>query len=302
MAGWIKLHRQIMDHWIWEDSKRFKWWMELILLTNHTDKKTVIGGNLVTIKRGTFHTSEIKLAERWGVSRNTVRKFLDLLEADDMISTKKTINGTTIKVHNYNVYQGNTEEKKHQTEQRNEQYTEQQTEQNTEQNRDNELNKTKNVKNDKELKNEKNVRSSSNNDDFRTVVSMYQENIELNPAPVTFQKIQQDFNDYGKDIMLYAIEKSALKNNHNYSFINYLLNDWKKKQLTTVDEIKQSEHNFEFKKQSTYSKQQQSKEITPSWINQEYVEPERTPEEEARLEEERRRVKEEIENLWKDDD
>lgn len=38
MTGWIKLHRQIMEHWIWEDSKRFKWWMEILLLTNHTDK------------------------------------------------------------------------------------------------------------------------------------------------------------------------------------------------------------------------------------------------------------------------
>ncbi|MGK0554489.1 DnaD domain protein [Macrococcus capreoli] len=299
MAGWIKLHRQIMDHWIWEDSKRFKWWMELILLTNHTDKKTVIGGNLVTIKRGTFHTSEIKLAERWGVSRNTVRKFLDLLEADDMISTKKTINGTTIKVHNYNVYQGNTEEKKHQTEQRNEQYTEQQTEQNTEQNRDNELNKTKNVKNDKELKNEKNVRSSSNNDDnFKTVVNMYQENIEHSPAPITFQKLQNDYDEFGKEIMLYAIEKSALKNNHNYSFINYLLNDWKKKQLNTIEAIKQSEHNYEHQKQTSYSKNPTSKELTPKWLTEENNQQSQV--DEAELERERQKLQEELNQLWEE--
>ena len=40
------------------------------------------------IKRGSFHTSEVKLSERWNVSRNTVRKFLKLLQNDNMITTK----------------------------------------------------------------------------------------------------------------------------------------------------------------------------------------------------------------------
>ena len=39
MTGWIKIHRKIIDHWIWADSKRFKWWLDILLLTNHSDKK-----------------------------------------------------------------------------------------------------------------------------------------------------------------------------------------------------------------------------------------------------------------------
>ncbi|WP_254245969.1 DnaD domain-containing protein [Macrococcoides canis] len=218
----------------------------------------------------------------------------------DTIDIKSNNKFSVVTIVNWGLYQ--QEEENHDSKRNNKRTTDEQQTNNKRTTDEQQMDTNKNVKNVENDNNEKNVRSSSNNDDFKTVVSMYQENIELNPAPVTFQKIQQDFNDYGKNIMLYAIEKSALKNNHNYSFINYLLNDWKKKQLTTVDEIKQSEHNFEYKKQSTYSKQQQSKEITPEWINQEYVEPERTPEEEARLEEERRRVREEIENLWKDDE
>ena len=113
MTGWIKIHRKIIDHWIWADSKRFKWWLDILLLTNHSDKKVMIGGNLVLLKRGSFHTSELKLSERWNVSRNTVRNYLNALEKDNMINTKKTKNGTTIKVHNYEVYQGKEENKKH---------------------------------------------------------------------------------------------------------------------------------------------------------------------------------------------
>ena len=36
-----------------EDSKRFKWWME-ILLTNHTDKKVFVGGKIQMIKEALF--------------------------------------------------------------------------------------------------------------------------------------------------------------------------------------------------------------------------------------------------------
>ena len=133
MSGWIKLHRQVIDHWIWDDSQKFKWWIDMLLLTNHRDKKIMIGGDLKVIKRGSFHTSELKLSERWGVSRNTVRKFLKLLECDEMITTKKTKNGTTVFVHNYAIYQGKDEIKKQQTEQQSKQINAQQNEQQNEQ-------------------------------------------------------------------------------------------------------------------------------------------------------------------------
>ena len=106
MTGWISLHRQIRNHWIWDDAEKLKWWLDILLLTNHTDKKSVFNNEVVLIKRGTFKTSEVKLSERWGVSRNTVRKFLKLLESDEMIVAEKTPYGTTVKVCNYNDYQG----------------------------------------------------------------------------------------------------------------------------------------------------------------------------------------------------
>lgn len=141
--------------------------------------------------------------------------------------------------------------------------------------------------------------SSNNDDDFKTVINMYQENIEHNPKPLTFQKIQQDFDDYGKEVMLYAIEKSALKNNHSYSFINYLLNDWKKKQLKTIEAIKQSEHNYEHQKQTSYSKNTPSKELTPKWLIEENNQQNNV--DEAELERERKKLKAELDELWEDE-
>ncbi|BAH17620.1 DnaD domain-containing protein [Macrococcoides caseolyticum] len=293
MAGWISLHRSIEKHWLYEEERkfsRFEAWVDLLLMVNHADNKTMIDGKLVTVKRGQRITSLRKLGDRWNWSLTKVDAFLKLLEEDKMIVLKKDTKKTLVTIVNYDIYQNNDLEKRHRKDSEKTVKEHRKDSEKTQKKTNNNVNKDNNVNNDNK------VISSSNNDDFRTVVSMYQENIELNPAPVTFQKIQQDFSDYGKDIMIYAIKKSALKNNHNYSFINYLLNDWKKKQLTTVDEIKQSEHNFEFKKQATYSKQNQQKEITPSWINQENTQKQDIDEEE--LERERQKLLEELNSSW----
>lgn len=297
MAGWISLHRSIEEHWLFKDERtfsKFEAWIDLLLMVNHKDKKILLGNELILVKRGQKITSIRKLCERWKWSNNKVKKFLNLLESDGMLIVKSDSKKTLLTVVNYDVYQNEDLEKRRKSDSKA-----------TRSHLDSDANASRmhtnnNVNKDNNVNNDNKVISSSNNDDFKTVVSMYQENIELNPAPVTFQKIQQDFNDYGKDIMLYAIEKSALKNNHNYSFINYLLNDWKKKQLTTVDEIKQSEHNFEFKKQATYSNQPQSKEITPSWINQENTQKQDIDEEE--LERERQKLLEELNSNWEDNE
>lgn len=107
MAGWIKVYRDIQEHWIWQDANKLKWWLDIILMANHKDNKFLLGNELFEVKRGEFHTSELKLAERWNVSKKSVRSFLELLERDHMVELNKSKKGTTIKVSNYNDYQAN---------------------------------------------------------------------------------------------------------------------------------------------------------------------------------------------------
>lgn len=110
--GWIKLYRNIQEHWIWQDPQKLKWWLDIILLANHKENKFLLGNELMEVERGEHHTSELKLAERWGVSKTTVRKFLKLLESEQMIELKKSKKGTTLKVSNYNEYQDFSEGEK----------------------------------------------------------------------------------------------------------------------------------------------------------------------------------------------
>ena len=103
--GFIKLHRDIRNHWVWKDGDAVKAWIDIIMMANYTDQKIYFSGKLITVKRGTFITSLRKLSERWHWSKDRVLRFLHTLESDGMIDTKRDSKKTTITVINYGFYQ-----------------------------------------------------------------------------------------------------------------------------------------------------------------------------------------------------
>ena len=106
-SGWIKLHRKILDCFIWQDKPydKARAWIDLLLIAMHHDKKMLIDDEVVIIQRGSFMTSIVKLADRWGWSRNKVVRYLDMLESEQMLNTKRTPKGTLITIVKYDDYQ-----------------------------------------------------------------------------------------------------------------------------------------------------------------------------------------------------
>lgn len=115
-SGWISIYRRIREHWIWQDPVKFKWWIDIILTVNHEDKKVNIGMRLIECKRGQAVMSLRNWADRWKVSRDSTRNFLELLKKDGMITTENLINTTRITVCNYDDYQGGLRTSQTQTE------------------------------------------------------------------------------------------------------------------------------------------------------------------------------------------
>lgn len=107
MAGWIKIDRNIQNHWLWKDKPFSKGqaWVDLILLANHQDGEFVSGSSKVEGKRGTVYRSVLFLADRWGWERKKVKRFLNVLEMDGMLTQNATTHGTTITLVNYGKYQ-----------------------------------------------------------------------------------------------------------------------------------------------------------------------------------------------------
>ena len=86
--GWVMIHRKIRDCSIWDSDEPFDMrsaWVDLVMMVNFEDKRTVFNGKSITVKAGQKITSIVKLAERWNWSRDRVRRYLDLLESLGMI-------------------------------------------------------------------------------------------------------------------------------------------------------------------------------------------------------------------------
>lgn len=116
--GWISIYRSIQEHWLWQEKPYDKAhaWIDLLLSANHQEAKILIDNTLISLEKGSFFTSELKLANKWGWSKKKVRNFLELLANDNMILKESTKKGTKLSIVNYRAYQtlgnhdGTTEE------------------------------------------------------------------------------------------------------------------------------------------------------------------------------------------------
>ena len=106
--GYIRLHRQVQDCWVWFADKKFskgQAWVDLLMLANHQEKKIIFNGEPMVISRGQYLTSIRSLAERWGWSKDSVARFLTATANDKMIKKESDSHRTLITIVNYGVYQ-----------------------------------------------------------------------------------------------------------------------------------------------------------------------------------------------------
>lgn len=142
MEGWISLYRKITENWIWKSKEPFdkrSAWISLLLRANHEDTKIVIGNQVVKLKKGSFVTSEVKLAEEWKWGRKKVRDFLKILENDKMLTKNCTSKYTTLTIENWELYQIEEQQK-------NNKGTSKEHQRNTDNNDNNINNKKENIK------------------------------------------------------------------------------------------------------------------------------------------------------------
>lgn len=112
--GYIKVYRDVRDHWLWNDKpfSRGQAWVDLLMMVNHEDKKIMFDGVLIPVERGMVVTSLHKLADRWGWSTSKVGRFLNLLSSEVMIRQERNTKRTAISIVNYSDYQDSRDGKR----------------------------------------------------------------------------------------------------------------------------------------------------------------------------------------------
>ncbi|EAC2787041.1 DnaD domain-containing protein [Listeria monocytogenes] len=290
-SGWIKIYRSLQEHWIWENEKYLKWWLDLLLLANHQDRDILINGELITIKRGQKHTSELWLSNRWNADRKQVRKFLELLKKNDMITiTKSRQKGTTYEISNYNDFQGISEEIRT-TKGTTIDTTEDTTKEHQMVQRKGHKQELKNLR-IKELKKDINNNSDLNFKDF------WEQNGFGMMLPVELEKLLAWVDDFAgnREIVMKALEVTSEQgaNKRNYAYVNKILKNWESRGFKTIADVDAAEKQRQIELEQKYNKpfnkynKPVKQEILPEWFDKEQQEapkkPEMTEEEKEALE------------------
>ena len=198
--GWLKIHRKIIDNFLWEDKpfSRGQAWIDLLLMANHEDKKVMFGGKIVEIKRGQKITSIRNLCERWGWSNSKVKYFFQQLKCEKMLDYKSDSKKTLYTIENYNDYQ-DKEETKNDTE--------------TTQKHIKNISETYQKHTNKNDKNDKNIINILSNDKiFVVLLQKWNSLPDVIPKISTLKKdtqrykmLSQRLNEYGQGKVIEAI-------------------------------------------------------------------------------------------------
>jgi hypothetical protein len=83
--GWIKIDRNITEHWLWSDEKKLKWWLTILIDVNYSDRRMALGYKTYEVKRGQSPNSIRTWASIFKTGTKSVVRFFDMLEEDGLI-------------------------------------------------------------------------------------------------------------------------------------------------------------------------------------------------------------------------
>lgn len=107
MSGWIKLHRSLQDHFIYDFSEPDKAlaWIDILLSASYSESKVKIKSKVFNVQKGQWLVSQVTLQKRWKMSQNKVKRLLNLLQNDGMISVFTNELTSIITICNFSSFQ-----------------------------------------------------------------------------------------------------------------------------------------------------------------------------------------------------
>lgn len=281
MTGWISLHRSVEDHWLFQEKRKFskfEAWVDLLLMVNHKDNKVMFDNELILVKRGQRITSIRQLGERWDWSRTKVDSFLKLLESDGMILTKKDTKKTLLSIVNYDLYQNEDLQKRHQKDTEKPRKSH---DNDTEKPQKDTNNNDNNVNNELITNNNDNKQKHDNKQKQR---SEYEQRVGRIfkayeyfgfgfATPAANDQINIWLEKNNPEIIIEALREAYNEDRKKHNYVNSILTRWETEGLDTVEKVKADKRKFELSKikKEPVSYQQKMKERPgekpPNWID-----------------------------------
>lgn len=106
--GWIKLHRQIQDNFLWKEKRvlsKAEAWIDLLLLASHKPSTIFVRNIPIQLQPGDLFWSQEQLSKRWSWSRKKTKNFLNLLQTCAQLNYKVDNKIGIISIANWAKYQ-----------------------------------------------------------------------------------------------------------------------------------------------------------------------------------------------------
>ena len=200
MAGWIKLHRKIINSTVFDNEKLLKVWIWCLLKATHDEYEQLVGRQIVNLQKGQFVTGRNAASKELKMTPSTTWDYLKVLERNQNIDIKSNNKYSIVTIVNWELYQSENEISD------NKSTTNQQ-----------QINTNKNIKNNKNISIYSIFDSYSDNADLRQALRDYSIMRNKIKAPLTERAVTLLLNKLDTlastdDLKIKLLENATLSN------------------------------------------------------------------------------------------
>ena len=227
MAGWIKLHRKIINSTVFDNEKLLKVWIWCLLKATHDEYEQLVGRQIVNLQKGQFVTGRNAASKELKMTPSTTWDYLKVLERNQNIDIKSNNKYSIVTIVNWELYQS-----------------------------ENEISDNKSTTNQQQINTNKNIKNNKNISIY-SIFDSYSDNADLRQAlrdySIMRNKIKAPLTERAVTLLLNKLDALASTDELKIKLLeNATLSNWKSvyplKEEKQQDKSKQGKpnkfHNF----------------------------------------------------------
>ena len=298
MAGWISLHRKVMDNPIYSNAFMLKLWIHCLMKATHTEHNQLVGNQMVKLEPGQFVTGRNSLFEEFNkgakkdevISAITLWRWLKNFEEWEMLNIKATTKYSVVTVVNWHEHQKHEQQVNNKRTTDEQQMNNKRTADEHQVNTNNNVNNVNNDNKDNNIKPSHQKRVFDEDSDEMKLVEFFIQEIRKNSSNFKNPNLQNWCDEMRKIIELDKRDKSEIS-----KLIRWVQSDDFEK-ANVLSPIKLRKRYDALKiKMLTPTKKKESREKVPDWFGKKDDEPAaKTRAIVMDIEEERKRLRQEL--------
>ncbi|MEK3995661.1 replication protein [Psychrobacillus sp. FSL K6-2365] len=269
MAGWISLHRKMIDNPIYSNAFMLKLWIHCLLKATHTEHNQLVGNQMIKLEPGQFVTGRNALYEEFNkgakkdemISAITLWRWLKNFEEWEMLNIKTTTKYSVVTVVNWSEHQGHEQQVNNKRTADEQQMNSKRTTDEQQVNTNNNVNNVNNDNKDNNIKPSRQKRVFDKDSDEMKLVEFFIQEIRKNSSDFKDPNLQNWCDEFRKIIDLDKRDKGEVS-----KLIRWVQSDdFEKANVLSPSKLRKRYDALKIK-MLIPPKQKQSREKVPDWF------------------------------------